>query len=140
MDIDSAFIKVLPQSFAKNVVQDYNKQEPLAKVGYLQSLEAQYGEQYGRVLNQLTENGLPVTAKLASYLNDENFATMATSIDTKEERTRLNDYVKTQTNTTFNDINQEVATEMNDFRKVVMFSNKMNTTKANEELGDIQKS
>ena len=139
MDIDSAFIKVLPQSFAKNVVQDYNKQEPLAKVSYLQSLETQYGEQYGRVLNQLTENGLPVTAKLVSYLNDENFATMATSIDTKEERTRLNDYVKTQTNTTFNAINQEVATEMEDFRKVVMFSNKMNTTKANEELGDIQK-
>jgi len=139
MDIDNAFIKVLPQSFAKNVVKDYNNQEPGAKVGYLQSLEAQYGEQYGRVLNQLTENGLPVTAKLVSYLNDENFATMATSIDTKEERTRLNDYVKTQTNTTFNDINQEVATEMKDFRKVVMFSNKMNTTKANEELGDIQK-
>ena len=139
MDIDSAFIKVLPQSFAKNVVQDYNKQEPLAKVSYLQSLETQYGEQYGRVLNQLTENGLPVTAKLVSYLNDENFATMATSIDTKEERTRLNDYVKTQTNTTFNDINQKVATEIKDFRKVVMFSNKMNTTKANEELGDIQK-
>ena len=139
MDIDNAFIKVLPQSFAKNVVQDYNNQEPGAKVGYLQSLEAQYGEQYGRVLNQLTENDLPVTAKLVSYLNDENFATMATSIDTKEERTRLNDYVKTQTNTTFNAINQEVATEMEDFRKVVMFSNKMNTTKANEELGDIQK-
>ena len=139
MDIDNAFIKVLPESFAKNVVQDYNNQEPGAKVGYLQALEAQYGEQYGRVLNQLTENGLPVTAKLVSYLNDENFATMATSIDTKEERTRLNDYVKTQTNTTFNDINQKVATEMEDFRKVVMFSNKMNTTKANEELGDIQK-
>jgi hypothetical protein len=139
MDIDNAFIKVLPQSFAKDVVKDYNNQEPGAKVGYLQSLESQYGDQYGRVLNQLTENGLPVTAKLVSYLNDENFATMATSIDTKEERTRLNDYVKTQTNTTFNEINQEVATEMEDFRKVVMFSNKMNTTKANEELGDIQK-
>jgi len=139
MDIDSAFIKVLPQSFAKNVVQDYNNQEPAAKVGYLQSLEAQYGEQYGRVLNQLTENGLPVTAKLVSYFNDENFATMATSIDTKEERTRLDNYVKTQTDTTFNSINQGVATEIEDFRKVVMFSNKMNTTKANEELGDIQK-
>ena len=138
MDIDSAFIKVLPQSFAKNVVQDYNKQEPLAKVGYLQSLEAQYGEQYGRVLNQLTENGLPVTAKLASYLNDENFATMATSIDTKEERTRLDNYIKT-TDQTFSTINKEIAEEMEDFRKVVMFSNKMNTTKANEELGDIQK-
>ena len=68
MDIDNVFIKVLPQSFAKNVVQDYNNQEPGAKVGYLQSLETQYGEQYGRVLNQLTENGLPVTAKLVSYL------------------------------------------------------------------------
>tara|TARA_R110002111_G_scaffold80086_1_gene126864 strand:+ start:71 stop:2176 length:2106 start_codon:yes stop_codon:yes gene_type:complete len=138
MDIDSAFIKVLPQSFAKNVVQDYNKQEPLAKVSYLQSLETQYGEQYGRVLNQLTENGLPVTAKLVSYLNDENFATMATSIDTKEERTRLDNYIKT-TDQTFSTINKEIAEEMEDFRKVVMFSNKMNTTKANEELGDIQK-
>jgi hypothetical protein len=139
MDIDSAFIKVLPQSFAKNVVQDYNNQEPADKVGYLKSLEAQYGEQYGRVLNQLTENGLPVTAKLVSYFNDENFAIMATSIDTKEERTRLDNYIKTTESETFSTINKEVGGKLEDFRKVVMFSNKMNTTKANEELGDIQK-
>ena len=139
MDIDSAFIKVLPQSFAKNVVQDYNNQEPADKVGYLKSLEAQYGEQYGRVLNQLTENGLPVTAKLVSYFNDENFAIMATSIDTKEERIRLDNYIKTTESETFSTINKEVGGKLEDFRKVVMFSNKMNTTKANEELGDIQK-
>ena len=137
MDIDNAFIKVLPESFAKNIVRDYNNQNPESKIGYLQTLEEQYGEQYGRVLNQLTENGLPVTAKLISYFNDLDFATMATSIDTKEEKNRLNDYLKT-TDETFALINKEVGDELEDFRKVVMYSNKMNTTKANEELGDIQ--
>ena len=137
MDIDNAFIKVLPQSFAKSIVRDYNNQNPESKIGYLQTLEEQYGEQYGRVLNQLTENGLPVTAKLISYFNDLDFATMATSIDTKEEKNRLNDYLKT-TDETFALINKEVGDELEDFREVVMYSNKMNTTKANEELGDIQ--
>jgi hypothetical protein len=137
MDIDNAFIKVLPESFAKNIVRDYNNQDPESKIGYLQTLEEQYGEQYGRVLNQLTENGLPVTAKLISYFNDLDFATMATSIDTKEEKNRLNDYLKT-TDETFALINKEVGDELEDFREVVMYSNKMNTTKANEELGDIQ--
>ena len=137
MDIDNAFIKVLPESFAKSIVRDYNNQNPESKIGYLQTLEEQYGEQYGRVLNQLTENGLPVTAKLISYFNDLDFATMATSIDTKEEKNRLNDYLKT-TDETFALINKEVGDELEDFREVVMYSNKMNTTKANEELGDIQ--
>jgi hypothetical protein len=48
----------------------------------------------GRVLNELTAQGLPVTAKLVSYFNDENFAILATSIDTKEEKRRLDDYLK----------------------------------------------
>ena len=137
MDIDNAFIKVLPESFAKNIVRDYNNQDPESKIGYLKAMEEQYGEQYGRVLNQLTANGLPVTAKLISYFNDLDFATMATSIDTKEEKIRLNDYLKT-TDETFSLINKEVGDELEDFREVVMYSNKMNTTKANEELGDIQ--
>ena len=108
------------------------------KIGYLQTLEEQYGEQYGRVLNELTAEGLPVTAKLVSYFNDENFAILATSIDTEEERTRLDNFLKTQTNLSFKDINESVADELEDFRNSVMFSNKMNTTKANDELEDIQ--
>ena len=138
MDIDPTLIKVLPVSFAQKVAMDYNSQPTENKIGYLQTLEEQYGEQYGRVLNELTAQGLPVTAKLVSYFNDENFAVLATSIDTKEEKVRLDDYLKTQTNLSFNDINQSIADELEDFRNAVMFSNKMNTTKANDELGDIQ--
>ena len=34
-----------------------------SKMNYLRSLEEQYGDQYGLLLNQLTANELPVTAK-----------------------------------------------------------------------------
>jgi hypothetical protein len=62
---------------------------------------------------------------------------MATSIDSKEEKVRLNNYLAT-TNVTYSTVNKEVGDKLNDFRKVVMFSNTMNTTKANKELNDIQ--
>ena len=82
MKIDPSLVKVIPENFAKSLVKDYENQDPLNKIGYLQGLEEQYGDQYGRVLNQLSANGLPVTAKLVSYIGDENFATKVMSIDT----------------------------------------------------------
>jgi len=137
MNIDPSLVKVIPENFAKNLVRDYESQDPLNKIGYLQGLEEQYGDQYGRVLNQLSANGLPVTAKLVSYLGDENFATKVMSIDTKEEKKILNNYLND------NDIDKapislSVAESLKELRDTVMFSNKMNTTKANKELNDIQ--
>lgn len=137
MKIDPSLVKVIPENFAKSLVRDYENQDPLNKIGYLQGLEEQYGDQYGRVLNQLSANGLPVTAKLVSYIGDENFATKVMSIDTKEEKKILDQYVKDY-DLDKNSIRQEVATNMKELRDTVMFSNKMNTTRANKELNDIQ--
>jgi hypothetical protein len=137
MGINDFLIKVLPNQLAEKIVIDYESKKPEQKIGYLTSMEKQYGENYGRVLNQLTGKGLPVTAKLISYFGDLNFAKMATSIDSKEEKVRLNNYLAT-TNVTYSTVNKEVGDKLNDFRKVVMFSNTMNTTKANKELNDIQ--
>ena len=137
MKIDPSLVKVIPENFAKSLVKDYENQDPLNKIGYLQGLEEQYGDQYGRVLNQLSANGLPVTAKLVSYIGDENFATKVMSIDTKEEKTILNNYLNN------NDIDKApislaVSEQMKELRDTVMFANKMNTTRANKELNDIQ--
>jgi hypothetical protein len=76
-------VKILPQQEAKRVVLDYNNQDVKGKIAYLQRLENIYGDNYGRLVTQLSEseNGLPITAKLVSYLNDENFATQALSVD-----------------------------------------------------------
>lgn len=137
MKIDPSLVKVIPENFAKSLVRDYENQDPLNKIGYLQGLEEQYGDQYGRVLNQLSANGLPVTAKLVSYIGDENFATKVMSIDTPEEKKILDQYVKDY-DLDKNSIRQEVATNMKELRDTVMFSNKMNTTRANKELNDIQ--
>lgn len=137
MNIDSSLIKVVPEEFAKNLVMDYESQEPLQKIGYLIGLEEQYGDQYGTILNQMSANGLPVTAKLVSYIGDEKFATKVMSIDTKQEKAILDNYLKT------NDIDKPsielaVAEQMKELRDVVMIGNKMNTTRANKELNDMQ--
>jgi len=137
MGIDQSLVKVVPNDFAKKLVMDYEGRSPLEKIGYLQGLENQYGEQYGRVLMQLSENGLPTTAKLVSYMGDEKFAIQAMSVDTKEERDILDDFLKNK-DLDKASIERSVFDQMKELRNVVMYGNKMNTTKANQEMNDIQ--
>jgi hypothetical protein len=132
-------IKVLPQQDASRIVQDYNNQDVNGKIKYLNDLEKTYGDNYGRLLNQLTEpeNGLPITAEFVSYLGDSNFAKQALSIDTKEERDRLDKYIATTTESK-KSLQSEIANELTDFRKVVMMGNPFVTSVANKKLSNIQ--
>lgn len=136
MGVDPDLIKVIPNSQATAIVNDYNNRTAQEKIGYLRSLEEQYGEYYGTVLTQLSGNGLPVTAKLVSYLGDEKFALSALSIDTKEEKDRLKTFLK-GTDTTFSEVQKSIGDELEEFRQVVMYSNPYNTQKANRELDQI---
>ena len=70
MGIDSDLIKIIPNSQAADIVKDYNSRSANEKIGYLQALEGQYGEYYGKVLMQLSENGLPVTAKFFYFIRN----------------------------------------------------------------------
>jgi hypothetical protein len=132
-------VKILPQQEAKRVVLDYNNQDVKGKIAYLQRLETIYGDNYGKLVTQLSEseNGLPITAKLVSYLNDENFATQALSVDSKEKRDVIDRFMTTQTEETKKNIKSQVAEKLTDFRGVVMKSNPFNTSKANAELDNI---
>ena len=138
MGINESLIKVIPNKLAKTLVADYQENSPTGKIVYLQQLENQYGSQYGKILNQLTENGLPTTAKFVSYINDEDFAIKAMSVDTNEEKTRLDNFVKDRTDLSDSVISSSVAEGMAELRQVVTYGNKMNTTKANEQLDDMQ--
>ena len=131
-------IKVLPKANAVATVQEYNSKKPQEKISYLQSLENQYGDNYGRLLTQLSENELPITAKLVSYLNDENFAIQATSVDNKEERKRLDQFLKDNDKISKDDLRKSVATKLSGFQQVIVKSNPFNTEKALKEISDIQ--
>lgn len=131
-------IKVLPKANAVATVQEYNSKKPQEKIAYLQSLENQYGDNYGRLLTQLSENELPITAKLVSYLNDENFAIQATSVDNKEERKRLDQFLKDNDKISKDDLRKSVATKLSGFQQVIVKSNPFNTEKALKEISDIQ--
>jgi hypothetical protein len=131
-------IKVLPKANAVAIVQDYNSRKPQEKIAYLQSLENQYGDNYGRLLTQLSGNELPITAKLVSYFNDENFAIQATSIDNKEERKRLDQFLKDSDKISKDELRKDVATQLSDFQKIIVKSNPFDTEKALKEISDIQ--
>lgn len=131
-------IKVLPKANAVAIVQDYNSRKPQEKIAYLQSLENQYGDNYGKLLIQLSENELPITAKLVSYFNDENFAIQATSIDNKEERKRLDQFLKDSDKISKDELRKDVATQLSDFQKIIVKSNPFDTEKALKEISDIQ--
>ena len=132
-------IKVLPQQDAARIVQNYNNQDVNGKILFLNNLEKEYGDNYGRLLNQLTEseNGLPITAEFVSYLGDSNFAKQALSIDTKEERDRLDKFLSTTTDSK-KSLQSEIANELTNFRKVVMMGNPFVTSTANKKLSNIQ--
>ena len=139
LGVNEEKIKVIPQQDAARIVQDYNNQDVNGKINYLNSLEKQYGDNYDKLLNQLSEpeNGLPITAKLVSYFGDPNFAKQALSIDSKEERDRLDKYISTTVETK-KTVNQDVSDKLIEFRKVVMKANQANTSKANKDLENIQ--
>jgi len=136
MGIDASLIKVIPESQAAQLVNDYNNRNANEKISYLRSLEEQYGEYYDTILTQLSANGLPVTAKLVSYLGDEKFALSSISIDTKEEKQRLKNYLQT-TDTTMSEVQKSVGDELETFRQKVLYANPFNTSKANKELDQI---
>ena len=139
LGVNDEKIKIIPQQDAARIVQDYNNQDVNGKINYLNSLEKQYGDNYDKLLNQLSEpnNGLPITAKLVSYFGDPNFAKQALSIDSKEERDRLDKYISTTVETK-KTVNQSVGDNLIEFRKVVMKANQANTSKANKDLENIQ--
>lgn len=138
MGLDVDRVKVIPNGQAISLVKQYEDlKTPRDKINFLNSLEIQYGENYGIVLKQLTENKLPVTAKLVSYFGNEVFAEKAFSVDTKEERDRLDNYLKT-IDTTKSDVQKAVGDELSNFRTVVMTANPYDTSTANKELDEIQ--
>jgi hypothetical protein len=139
LGVNDEKIKIIPQQDASRIVQDYNNQDVNGKIKYLNDLEKTYGDNYDKLLNQLSEpnNGLPITAKLVSYFGDPNFAKQALSIDSKEERDRLDKYISTTVETK-KTVNQSVGDNLIEFRKVVMKANQANTSKANKDLENIQ--
>lgn len=138
MGLNNDRVKIIPNGQALGLVKQYEDlKKPNEKIGFLNGLEQQYGDNYGTLLKQLTENKLPVTAKLVSYFGDPVFAEKALSIDSKEEKDRLDNFLQTSDQSK-KDVKIAVGEKLKDFRTVVMTANPYDTSRANKELDDIQ--
>ena len=137
MNIPESKIKPMPASQSKATVEQYNELDGAGKISLLQSLERNYAENYDKLLLQLTKDGLPVTAELTSYFGDEQLSRKMMSIDSKEEKQILDDYM-IKADIKKNDVKRDVADELSDFRQAVMTGNTANTSFANKKLDQIE--
>jgi hypothetical protein len=137
MKIPESKIRPLPDAQSKAMVVQYNNLDAKQKIGFLKSLEYSHGDNYDKVIGQLTKDGLPVTAELASYFGDETLSKKMMSIDSKEERKILDNYLK-GANIKKEDVRKDVANELVDFRQAVMSGNTRNTSLANKKLNQIE--
>lgn len=139
MGLNKDDVKLIPNSSAISLVKQYNDiDNPRSKISFLNRLENEYGDDnYSILLRQLSENDLPVTAKLVSYFGNEVFSEKALSIDSKEERKILDDYI-TKSDETKSNVRKAVANELIKFRVAVMTANPYDTSKANKELNEIE--
>ena len=137
MGLYSDQIKIIPNVQASNYVSQYNRiTDPQQKIDFLTGIENEFGENYSTVLMQMSEQGLPVTAKLVSYLGNRQFALESLSIDSKQEKDALDNFLKT-TDETKSSVMKQVANDLADFRSVVFQGNPFHTSKANAEFDNI---
>ena len=137
MKIPESKIKPLPAAQSKAMVEQYNNLDAQQKIGFLKSLEYSHGDNYDKVISQLTQDGLPITAELASYFGDETLSKKMMSIDSPEEKKILDNYLK-GANIKKEDIRRDVSNDLADFRQAIMFGNTRNTSLANKKLNQIE--
>jgi len=140
MGLSSDQIKVIPAAGSKEMVNKYNDLDVNGKIGFLKVLENDYGDLYGKAILQLSGDKLPITAELGSYFGDKLLATEMISIDTKEERKRLDSFIsKTgDISVTKKTIQKAVMDDLEDFRKTVMTGNPFDTSIANKKLENME--
>ena len=91
----------------------------------MQNLMLTIGNDYGiyesKVIAQLKTSGLPEGAEIALSLGNSELAIEALSLDTKEEKDKLKNFLKRETNneTKFDDISIMISEEMKDFEAIL---------------------
>jgi hypothetical protein len=91
----------------------------------MQNLMSTIGNDYGiyesKVIAQLKTSGLPEGAEIALSLGNSELAIEALSLDTKEEKDKLKNFLKRETNneTKFDDISIMISEEMKDFEAIL---------------------
>ena len=131
-------IKVMSISEADSFVTRYNNGDSETRVAMLANLEAEFGEYNSQAMLQLSNAGLPITAELSSFFGNAAITNRFINYDEKEEQEKLKKFAK-ENDIDFNEIQANIASEIQEFEDIIARNNNVNTTKAIAKLHNIKK-
>ena len=145
LKLNKSDIRVMSKSESGNIVEQYINSDANGRLGILNSISKDYGNYNDYAMMELSEAGLPMTAEFSSYFNDINLANKLLSIDTKEERDNLKQFLKdnvtsADTGKSFNDVRDEIATSdtIAKFEQAIFTANKIDTGLATKKTNDMR--
>ena len=129
-------IRVMSNQETNDWVNRYKQADAKERIFMLQKLDMEFGEYNSKALLELSSKGLPFTAQLSSFLNNETETTKFLSLDDKEEQERLKRFLA-DNDSNINDVRKEVRKQIKDFEDVVVRGNRFDTSAASVKMDKI---
>lgn len=130
-------IPLLTVNEAKALVSQYTQGDGETRVGILRSIDNLFGDMNSAVMSQLSAHGLPMSARLSSFINDPLVTEKFLSFDNPDEKKRITDMLQSTTAHKMIDINKAIYNQLDEFKDVVMMGNGFNNEKAVETISSL---
>lgn len=129
-------IKVMTNQEASGWVNSYKQANAEERMFMLKKLDAEFGEYNSKALLELSSKGLPFTAQLSSFLQDETETKKFLSLDDKSEQQILKKFLE-DNESSLSAVRKEVRKKLVDFQDVVVRGNRFDTSQASVKMEKI---
>ena len=130
--------KILTAQEAKVLVAQYDQADGNTRIAMLKTIDQAFGRNSSKVIAQLSNEGLPFTAQLSSYLNDPIVAQKFMNLDNPDEQEVLKKSLADRPDKlTFADIRRDVRSKLGDFETVLMRNYSNDPAKALSKIDSI---
>ena len=129
-------IRVMSNQEANGWVNAYKTADAKERIFMLKKLDLEFGEYNSKALLELANKGLPFTAQLSSFLQDETETMKFLSLDEKSEQETLKKFLIDK-ESSINDVRKAVRTKIKDFEDVIVRGNRFDTSGASVKMEKI---
>ena len=129
-------IRVMSNQEANSWVNTYKTADAKERVFMLQKLDLEFGEYNSKALLELSSKGLPFTAQLSSFLQDETETMKFLSLDDKSEQQTLRKFLE-DNESSLSEVRKAVRKKLVDFEDVIVRGNRFDTSQASVKMEKI---
>ena len=129
-------IRVMSNQEANGWVNAYKKADAKERIFMLQKLDLEFGEYNSKALLELSSKGLPFTAQLSSFLQDESETMKFLSLDDKSEQQTLKKFLE-DNESSLSEVRKAVRKKLVDFEDVIVRGNRFDTSQASVKMEKI---